>query len=115
MKKFTNKFVAAVASLAMAGTLCVAGAVTVAGVAWANKPGVSQPSVNKGSKAPWETGAPESGSLTIVKCRKKDVSTTTTTVASSSTANASASNETGKTQDTSCPAGFEPLKMLVSL
>lgn len=110
MKKFTNKFVAAVASLAMAGTLCVAGAVTVAGVAWANKPGVSQPSVNKGSKAPWESKAPTTGSLTIVKCRKKDVSTTTTTVASSSTANASASNETGKTQDTSCPAGFESLK-----
>lgn len=110
MKKFTNKFVAAVASLAMAGTLCVAGAVTVSSVAWANKPGVSQPSVNKGSKAPWESKAPTTGSLTIVKCRKKDVSTTTTTVASSSTANASASNETGKTQDTSCPAGFEPLK-----
>ena len=110
MKKFTNKFVAAVASLAMAGTLCVAGAVTVAGVAWANKPGVSQPSVNKGPKAPWESKAPTTGSLTIVKCKKKDVSTTTTTVASSSTANASASNETGKTQDTSCPAGFEPLK-----
>lgn len=110
MKKFTNKFVAAVASLAMAGTLCVAGAVTVSSVAWANKPGVSQPSVNKGSKAPWESKAPTTGSLTIVKCRKKDVSTTTTTVASSSTANASASNETGKTQDTSCPAGFESLK-----
>ena len=110
MKKFTNKFVAAVASLAMAGTLCVAGAVTVAGVAWANKPGVSQPSVKMDPKAPWESKAPQSGSLTIVKCKKKDVSTTTTTVASSSTANASASNETGKTQDTSCPAGFEPLK-----
>lgn len=110
MKKFTNKFVAAIASLAMAGTLCVAGAVTMTGVAWAGKPVVPQPSVKKGSKAPWETGAPESGSLTIVKCKKKDVSTTTTTVASSSTANASASNETGKTQDTSCPAGFEPLK-----
>lgn len=110
MKKFTNKFVAAVASLAMAGTLCVVGAVTVAGVAWANKPGVPQSSVNKGSKAPWESKAPTTGSLTIVKCKKKDVSTTTTTVASSSTANASASSETGKTQDTSCPAGFEPLK-----
>lgn len=110
MKKFTNKFVAAVASLAMAGTLCVAGAVTVAGVAWASKPGVPQPSVKMDPKAPWESKAPQSGSLTIVKCKKKDVSTTTTTVASSSTANASASNETGKTQDTSCPAGFEPLK-----
>ncbi len=111
MKKFTNKFVAAVASLAMAGTLCVAGAVTVAGVAWASsKPGVPQPSVKMGPKAPWESEAPTTGSLTIVKCKKKDVSTTTTTVASSSTANASASNETGKTQDTSCPAGFEPLK-----
>ena len=110
MKKFTNKFVAAVASLAMAGTLCVAGAVTVAGVAWASKPGVPQPSVKMDPKAPWESKAPTTGSLTIVKCKKKDVSTTTTTVASSSTANASASNETGKTQDTSCPAGFEPLK-----
>lgn len=111
MKKFTNKFVAAVASLAMAGTLCVAGAVTVAGVAWASKSGVPQPSVKMNPKAPWESKAPQSGSLTIVKCKKKDVSTTTTTtVASSSTANASASNETGKTQDTSCPAGFEPLK-----
>lgn len=110
MKKFTNKFVAAVASLAMAGTLCVAGAVTVAGVAWASKPGVPQPSVKMDPKAPWESKAPQSGSLTIVKCKKKDVSTTTTTVASSSTANASASNETGKTQDTSCPAGFQPLK-----
>lgn len=111
MKKFTNKFVAAVASLAMAGTLCVAGAVTVAGVAWASsKPVVPQPSVKMGPKAPWESEAPTTGSLTIVKCKKKDVSTTTTTVASSSTANASASNETGKTQDTSCPAGFEPLK-----
>lgn len=110
MKKFTNKFVAAVASLAMAVTLCVAGAVTVAGVAWASKPGVPQPSVKMDPKAPWESKAPQSGSLTIVKCKKKDVSTTTTTVASSSTANASASNETGKTQDTSCPAGFEPLK-----
>lgn len=112
MKKFTNKFVAAVASLAMAGTLCVAGAVTVAGVAWA-KPPVAQSSGKKASKdpkAPWESEAPTTGSLTIVKCKKKDVSTTTTTVASSSTANASASNETGKTQDTSCPAGFEPLK-----
>lgn len=112
MKKFTNKFVAAVASLAMAGTLCVAGAVTVAGVAWA-KPPVAQPSGKEASKdpnAPWESKAPQSGSLTIVKCKKKDVSTTTTTVASSSTANASASNETGKTQDTSCPAGFESLK-----
>ena len=112
MKKFTNKFVAAVASLAMAGTLCVAGAVTVAGVAWAGgKPVLPQPSVKKGPKAPWESKAPTTGSLTIVKCKKKDVSTTTTTtVASSSTANASASNETGETQDTSCPAGFEPLK-----
>lgn len=53
MKKFTNKFVAAVASLAMAGTLCVAGAVTVAGVAWASKPGVPQPSVKMDPKAPW--------------------------------------------------------------
>ena len=115
MKKFTNKFVAAVASLAMAGTLCVAGAVTVSSVAWGvpKPPPRQNPSGQQGSStnlAPWEQGAPTIGSLTIVKCKKKDASTTTTTVASSSTSNASASSGTGKTQDASCPAGFEPLK-----
>lgn len=73
MKKFTNKFVAAVASLAMAGTLCVAGAVTVSSVAWGvPKPSPRQnPSGQQGSStnlAPWEQGAPATGTLTILKC-----------------------------------------------
>lgn len=42
MNNFTKRCVAAFASLAMAGTLCAAGAVTVSGVAWASKPGVNQ-------------------------------------------------------------------------
>lgn len=72
MKKFTNKFVAAIASLAMAGTLCVAGAVTVSSVAWAAKPGVPQGGGGKKSsepsKAPWEDKAPTKGTITILKC-----------------------------------------------
>ncbi len=42
MNNFTKRCVAAFASLAMAGTLCAAGAVTVSSVAWAGKPGVNQ-------------------------------------------------------------------------
>ena len=76
MKKFTNKFVAAVASLAMAGTLCVAGAVTVAGVAWGAKPDPNHPVHNEthateNPKAPWEKDAPTKGTITILKCVKK--------------------------------------------
>ena len=67
MKKFTNKFVAAVASLAMAGTLCVAGAVTVAGVAWAEHNQL-QGGTDGPAPAPWITGAPTTGTLTILKC-----------------------------------------------
>ncbi|RFT29205.1 peptidase [Bifidobacteriaceae bacterium VN003] len=85
MNNFTKRCVAAFASLAMAGTLCAAGAVTVSSVAWASKPGVNQgggqsqggvaglgnPSqpVESG-KAPWELGAEAStktGSITIFK------------------------------------------------
>lgn len=104
MKKFTNKFVAAVASLAMAGTLCVAGAVTMTGVAW----GVPKPPVNTGdgdkkSKAPWETGAPTTGTITILKCKKKNTSTETVTTSSSTPSSPSA------TSADSCPAGYEPL------
>ncbi|MFU0480668.1 SpaH/EbpB family LPXTG-anchored major pilin [Gardnerella vaginalis] len=84
MNNFTKRCVAAFASLAMAGTLCAAGAVTVSGVAWAGKPGPQQGSQPKGGKtgvdtpsqdavtgkAPWELGAEAStktGSITIYK------------------------------------------------
>ncbi|RIY24226.1 peptidase [Bifidobacteriaceae bacterium NR021] len=85
MNNFTKRCVAAFASLAMAGTLCAAGAVTVSSVAWASKPSVNQggsqsqggvaglgnPSqpVDSG-KAPWELGTEAStktGSITIYK------------------------------------------------
>lgn len=83
MNNFTKRCVAAFASLAMAGTLCAAGAVTVSGVAWAGKPdpnvGHSQGGVTglvnpsqpaKPGKAPWELGNDAStttGSITIYK------------------------------------------------
>lgn len=83
MNNFTKRCVAAFASLAMAGTLCAAGAVTVSSVAWASKPdpnagqsqggvaGLGNPSqpVESG-KAPWELGTEAStktGSITIYK------------------------------------------------
>lgn len=76
MNNFTKRCVAAFASLAMAGTLCAAGAVTVSGVAWAGKPVVQKPKADKPSqdavpgKAPWELGTEAStktGSITIYK------------------------------------------------
>lgn len=85
MNNFTKRCVAAFASLAMAGTLCAAGAVTVSSVAWASKPGPQQGSQPKGGKtgvdtpsqdavpgkAPWELTAEEktskTGSITIYK------------------------------------------------
>lgn len=101
MKKFTNKFVAAIASLAMAGTLCVAGAVTVAGVAWGAKPDPNHPVHNEthateNPKAPWEKDAPTKGTITILKCVKKtkddkDTSSQTQT-------------------EPQCKTGFKPLK-----
>ena len=93
MKKFTNKFVAAVASLAMACTLCVAGAVTVSSVAWAAKPGVPQGGGGKKSsepsKDPWDEKAPKKGTITIIKCVKK------------------AADDSDAQQQ--CPDGFKPL------
>ena len=81
MNKFTKQCVAAVASLAMAGTLCVAGAVVAGSSAWADQ---TTPSVDKTvtagktglsndsqtgdyKKAPWLTGAPTSGTITVYK------------------------------------------------
>ena len=72
MNKLTNKCVAAIASLAMAGTLCVAGAVTVAGVAWAGGPPIHQDPVTP--KAPWDAqNNTTTGSITIVNCDAKEV------------------------------------------
>ncbi|RFD77162.1 SpaH/EbpB family LPXTG-anchored major pilin [Gardnerella vaginalis] len=68
MNKLTRKCVAAVASLAMAGTLCVAGAVTVSSVAWA-KPGPVQPSADN---SPWGKKKDKTGTLTINKFKYAD-------------------------------------------
>ena len=84
MNKLTKKCVAAIASLAMAGTLCVAGAVTVSSVAW----GVPKPVIPQGQQkpladspdAPWfkpATGdtthqTKTEGTLTINKYKYKD-------------------------------------------
>ena len=84
MNKLTKKCVAAIASLAMAGTLCVAGAVTMASVAW----GVPKPVIPQGQQkpladspdAPWfkpATGdtthqTKTEGTLTIKKYKYKD-------------------------------------------
>lgn len=84
MNNFTKRCVAAFASLAMAGTLCAAGAVTVSGVAWASKPGIQQGGQPKGGvaglgnpsqpvqkgDAPWtlnDTDKAKTYSLTIFK------------------------------------------------
>ena len=80
MKKFTNKFVAAVASLAMAGTLCVAGAVTVSSVAWGAKPDPNSSHGQPAAPAPWDSKAPKNGTITILKCvEKKNDDTTSST------------------------------------
>ncbi|EIK85463.1 SpaH/EbpB family LPXTG-anchored major pilin [Gardnerella greenwoodii] len=80
MNKLTNKCVAAIASLAMAGTLCVAGAVTMAGVAWAAVPPINQHPHNPSGPqsggtgdqqglAPWDAkNTTTTGSITIFKC-----------------------------------------------
>lgn len=79
MNNFTKRCVAAFASLAMAGTLCAAGAVTVSSVAWASKPGVNTADDNTGDNpsqavqkgdAPWtlnDTDKAKTYSLTIFK------------------------------------------------
>lgn len=82
MNNFTKRCVAAFASLAMAGTLCAAGAVTVSSVAWGvTGKFVPQPHANdntgdkpsqpvQSGKAPWElndTDKAKTYSLTIFK------------------------------------------------
>lgn len=66
MNKITKQCVAAIASLAMAGTLCAAGAVVAGSSAWAVTPAAA-------SKAPWDN-ANGTGSITINK--KDDTSGT---------------------------------------
>ena len=62
MNKFTKQCVAAVASLAMAGTLCVAGAVVANNVAFASGPAAAA------DPAPWDTSAAtKTGTITIHK------------------------------------------------
>ena len=85
MNKLTKKCVAAIASLAMAGTLCVAGAVTMAGVAWAAVPPINQHPHNPSGPqsggtgdqqglAPWDAkNTTTTGSITIVNCDAKEV------------------------------------------
>lgn len=88
MNKLTRKCVAAIASLAMAGTLCVAGAVTMASVAWGTpRPPVIQ---TPAAKAPWEQGTPGMGTLKIVKCDAATVS--------------------GSNGASECPADHKPIK-----
>ncbi|MFU0662852.1 SpaH/EbpB family LPXTG-anchored major pilin [Gardnerella vaginalis] len=110
MKKFTNKFVAAIASLAMAGTLCVAGAVTMAGVAWGS-PNQLQGPPDRPAPAPWVNGAPQKGTITILKCEKdkdaKTPSTPSSTTSATSTRGGGKHVPQGKT--VSCKAGFKPL------
>ena len=63
MNKFTKQCVAAVASLAMAGTLCVAGAVVANNVAFASGGAQTTPEL-----APWDTSAAtKTGTITIHK------------------------------------------------
>ena len=70
MNKLTRKCVAAIASLAMAGTLCVAGAVTMASVAWANGPkNVPQAPADN---SPWGKKKDKTGTLTINKFKYSD-------------------------------------------
>ncbi|MFU0517930.1 SpaH/EbpB family LPXTG-anchored major pilin [Gardnerella vaginalis] len=66
MNKFTKQCVAAVASLAMAGTLCVAGAVVAGSSAWAAQ--------TAAEKAPWDTTLEtnKKGSITIHKKDRVD-------------------------------------------
>lgn len=107
MKKFTNKFVAAVASLAMAGTLCVAGAVTMAGVAWGS-PNQLQGPPDRPAPAPWENYAPKKGTITILKCVKdKDAKTPSSTTSATHTGPGRYVPQ-GKT--VSCPAGYKALE-----
>ncbi|PNP89678.1 SpaH/EbpB family LPXTG-anchored major pilin [Gardnerella sp. DNF00502] len=89
MNRLSRKFAATLVSLAMAGTLCIAGAVTVSGVAWAARPPVHQGGAKP--KDPWVEGAPKTGTITILKCEKKKA-------------------DDKDTSQTECPTGFKPLK-----
>ena len=94
MNKLTKKCVAAIASLAMAGTLCVAGAVTMASVAWGAKPDPNSSHGQPAAPAPWEDKAKDKkGTITILKC------------------DAAKDNYDPGTEDTKskCPAGHKPL------
>ena len=86
MNKFTKQCVAAFASLSMAGTLCVAGAVVAGSSAWAagtpsivssdsepgkGKTGTTDSGTADYKTAPWKTGAPTSGSITIYKWKNE--------------------------------------------
>lgn len=85
MNKFTKQCVAAMASLAMAGTLCVAGAVVAGSSAWANPSvdttgakgttGVDKDSATASyDKAPWNLGnqaTTKTGSITIYKWKSE--------------------------------------------
>ncbi|WP_420028166.1 SpaH/EbpB family LPXTG-anchored major pilin [Gardnerella vaginalis] len=63
MNKITKQCVAAIASLAMAGTLCVAGAVVAGSSAWAVTPAASST-----DPAPWDkSAANKTGTITITK------------------------------------------------
>lgn len=92
MNKLTNKCVAAIASLAMAGTLCVAGAVTMSSVAWAGGPPIHQGPVT--AKAPWDAkNTTTTGSITIFKCDAAESTYSPT-----------------DTNTPSCPAKHKPLQ-----
>ncbi|MFP1667526.1 SpaH/EbpB family LPXTG-anchored major pilin [Gardnerella leopoldii] len=86
MNKFTKQCVAAFASLAMAGTLCVAGAVVAGSSAWAVNPAPSvdttfnakgQTGLTNDSQtgdyksAPWLDDAPKSGNITVYKWKSE--------------------------------------------
>ena len=85
----------------MAGTLCVAGAVTMAGVAWGS-PNQLQGPPDRPAPAPWETGAPQNGTITILKC---DLAESTATVTVGSQPAAGTDNKTP-----SCPTGHKALQ-----
>ena len=68
MNKFTKQCVAAFASLAMAGTLCVAGAVVTNNVAFA-----TDSAANADTDAPWNTANKDrKGSIKITKYKDED-------------------------------------------
>ena len=108
MKKFTNKFVAAVVSLAMAGTLCVAGAVTVSSVAW-GKGNNLQGGTDGPAPAPWKNDAPKKGTITILKC-VKDKDAKTPSSPSSSTTSGGSGKVVPQGTSVSCLTGFKPLE-----